>query len=182
MLPNERTILSMLTVALWTEQWRIVCTRHLNHYDRKYIEIVIRLGALWNWIDIVCKCPFLHQNLDLTARFASSNLNFEIKKGKFYIRQVNCCGVSVASEQQRNQDLKRICKRGSTNSPRIHHFLPECIAFNQSGLGHFLPEWIRMIIFALIYLWNDVQEIVIDFHNSCFCVKCSTWKFVNLDQ
>ena len=32
-------------------------------------------------------------------------------KGKFYISQVNCCGVSVASEQQHNQDLKRIYKR-----------------------------------------------------------------------
>ena len=26
-----------------------------------------------------------------------------------------------------------------TNS-RIHHFLPECIAFNQSALRHFLPD------------------------------------------
>ena len=29
--------------------------------------------------------------------------------------------------------------KGSTNS-QIHHFLPECIAFNQSALRHFLPE------------------------------------------
>ena len=79
----------------------------LNSYDRKSIEIVIGLGALWNWIDIACKCPFLHQNLNLTARFASSNLNLEIKKGKFYISQVKCYRVSVASEQQHNRDLKR---------------------------------------------------------------------------
>ena len=25
---------------------------------------------------------------------------------------------------------------------RIHHFLPECITFNQSALRHFLPEYI----------------------------------------
>jgi len=48
-------------------------------------------------------------------------------------------------------------------NPRIHHFLPECISFNQSTLRHFLPERI-----ALIYLKNDTKEIVLDFHNSCF--------------
>ena len=36
--------------------------------------------------------------------------------------------------------FKRIYRRG-TNS-RIHHFLPECIAFHQSALRHFLPEYI----------------------------------------
>ena len=45
----------------------------------------------------------------------------------------NCCGASVASEQQHIE--------GGTNS-RSHHFLPECIAFNQSALRHFLPECI----------------------------------------
>ena len=55
-------------------------------------------------------------------------------------QQTNCCGASVASEQQHHQDLRRIYKR-STNS-RIHHFLPECIAFNQSALRHFLPDCI----------------------------------------
>ena len=66
LLPNGRTILSMLTVTLWTEKWRIDLQKtHLNRYDRKSIEIVIGLGALWNWIDIACKCPFLHQSLNL---------------------------------------------------------------------------------------------------------------------
>ena len=40
-----------------------------------------------------------------------------------------------ASEQQHKRDLKRIYIEGGTNS-RIHHFLPECIAFNQSALHH----------------------------------------------
>ena len=40
----------------------------------------------------------------------------------------NCCGATAGSEQQHNQDLKEIYK-GTTNS-RIHHFLPQCIAFN----------------------------------------------------
>ena len=40
----------------------------------------------------------------------------------------NCCGATEGSEQQHNQDLKEIYK-GATNS-RIHHFLPQCIAFN----------------------------------------------------
>ena len=50
--------------------------------------------------------------------------------------KVDCCGASVASEQQRNQDLKRIYKReykfsNSSLFTRRHcSFLPECIAFN----------------------------------------------------
>ena len=43
-----------------------------------------------------------------------------------------CCGATAGSEQQHNQDLKEIYI-GATNS-RIHHFLPQCIAFNQSAL------------------------------------------------
>ena len=53
---------------------------------------------------------------------------------------LHCCGASVASEQQHKQDLKEYIE-GSTNF-RIHHFLPECIAFNQSALRHYLPEGI----------------------------------------
>ena len=45
-----------------------------------------------------------------------------------------CCGATAGSEQQHNQDLKEIYI-GATNS-RIHHFLPQCIAFNQSALRH----------------------------------------------
>ena len=37
--------------------------------------------------------------------------------------------------------LRRIYRRKYVNS-RIDHFLPECIAFNQSALRHFLPEFI----------------------------------------
>ena len=55
-----RTILSMLTVTLCTELWRIDLHKtYLNRYDRKWIEFVIGLGALWDWIDIACKCPFI---------------------------------------------------------------------------------------------------------------------------
>jgi len=48
-----------------------------------------------------------------------------------------CCGVSVAGEQQHNQNLRRkyIFIEGGTSS-QIHHFLPECIAFNQSAWHH----------------------------------------------
>ena len=66
MLPKERTILSMLRVTLWTEQWRVDLHKtYLNCYDRKSTEIVIGVDALWDWIDIACKCPFLHQNFYL---------------------------------------------------------------------------------------------------------------------
>ena len=55
MLPKRRTILSKLTVTLWTELWRIDLHKtYLNRYDRTWIEIVIGLGALWDWIDTDC--------------------------------------------------------------------------------------------------------------------------------
>ena len=60
---------------------------------------------------------------------------------KFYLKMHYCCAASIASGQQHKQDLRRIYIEGDTNS-RIHHFLPECIAFNQSALRHFLPECI----------------------------------------
>ena len=45
----------------------------------------------------------------------------------------NCCGAGVANQEEYIE--------GRMNS-RIHHFLPECIAINQSALRHFLPEGI----------------------------------------
>ena len=42
-------------------------------------------------------------------------------------------------EQQHNQDLRRIYYVEVGSNSRIHHFLPECTAFNQSALRHFLP-------------------------------------------
>ena len=46
------------------------------------------------------------------------------------------------SEQRHNQDLRRIYYVEEATNSRIHHFLPKCIAFNQSALRHFLPEGI----------------------------------------
>ena len=130
MLPKGRTIISRLTVTLWTKLTRIDLQKtYLNRYDREWIETVIGLGAFWD---------FYSPEFELNAHFASSNLTLKQRKGKFYISQVNRCGVSVAREQQHDQDLKRIYKREYefTNSS----LLPECIAFK---------------------LWFD-------FHNSCF--------------
>ena len=51
------------------------------------------------------------------------------------------CSCCAAGEQQHNQDLREISKMGRT---LIHHFLPECIAFNhtfyQSSLRHFFTR------------------------------------------
>ena len=52
------------------------------------------------------------------------------KSDQHQISPYNCCGATAGSEQQHNQDLKEIYI-GATNS-RIHHFLPQCIAFNHS--------------------------------------------------
>ena len=53
--------------------------------------------------------------------------------------------VAVEQGWRASSNIIRILKeeyiKGSTNS-RIHHFLPECIAFNQSALRYFLPECI----------------------------------------
>ena len=66
-----RTILSMLTVTLWTELWKIDLHKtYLNRYDRKWIEIVIGLGALW-------EVPFYLPEFELDIRFASSNLTLK---------------------------------------------------------------------------------------------------------
>ena len=52
----------------------------------------------------------------------------------------NCCGVSVASEQQHKQDLRRIYKRenefskSSLFTRMLCGFLPECIAPSTNAL------------------------------------------------
>ena len=53
-----------------------------------------------------------------------------------------CCRASAASQQQHNQDLRRIYYIEGVTISRIHHFLPGRIAFNQSALRHFLIEYI----------------------------------------
>ena len=72
--------------------------------------------------------PFSLPEFEFNTRFGSSNLTLKQRKGKFYISHVNCCGVSVASEQQHNQDLKIINKReyefsNSSLFTRIHCIL-----------------------------------------------------------
>ena len=75
--------------------------------------------------------------------------------------------MSVASEQQHNQDLKlKKYVKGSTNS-RIHDFLTEYIAFNQSALCHEQHEdvaWISMRICSDLLVRRCAGN-VIDFHN-----------------
>ena len=47
-------------------------------------------------------------------------------------------------DQQHNQDLRRIYYVEMGTKSRIHHFLPECIAFNQCALRLFLPGDVTM--------------------------------------
>ena len=56
-----------------------------------------------------------------------------------------CCGASVASEQQHNQDLKRIYKReyeysSLFNQNALHLTRVHCATFYQSALRHELHE------------------------------------------
>ena len=57
----------------------------------------------------------------------------------FLSNEAHCCGASVASEQQHEQDLRRNTKA------QTHHFLPECIAFNHSALRYFNQSALRRV-------------------------------------
>ena len=72
--------------------------------------------------------------LKKTVRYTETFVIKRFVKSRFHCIPFNCCAATEGSEQQHNQDLKEIYK-GATNS-RIHHFLPQCIAFNQSALRH----------------------------------------------
>ena len=63
----------------WTvKNWFARDIFDLNRYDRKWIEIVIGLGALWDWIDIACtEVSFYSPEFELNTRFASSNLTLK---------------------------------------------------------------------------------------------------------
>ena len=77
----------------------------------------------------------------------------------------NCCGESVASEQQHNQDLKRIYKReyefsNSSLFARMHCIYPECTAphftrvhcaTNNTRMSYSVLAWIPVRSFVLIY-------------------------------
>ena len=47
MAPKGRTTLSML-IPYELNCEELICTRYLNRYDRKSIEIIIGLDALWD--------------------------------------------------------------------------------------------------------------------------------------
>ena len=58
----------------------------------------------------------------------------QLNKNEICAKHDNCCGASVASEQQHKQDLRRIYKRenefskSSLFTRMLCGFLPECIA------------------------------------------------------
>ena len=78
---------------------------------------------------------------------------------------------------------------------RIYHFLPECIAFNQSALTHcatfyqsaLCHEQHEDVILSLCVdsSWRFCSDLLVKRyegdHNSFFCFYCSIQKFVNLD-
>ena len=68
--------------------------------------------------------------LKKTVRYTETFVIKRFVKSRFHCILFNCCAATEGSEQQHNQDLKEIYK-GATNSG-IHHFLPQCIAFNHT--------------------------------------------------
>ena len=123
-----------------------------------------------------------------------------------------CCGASVGSKQQYNQDLKRIYKREYEFSSSS--LLPKCIAlftrmhctfyqnashltrvhcatFYQSALRHEQHEDV-LLSFGVDSSEKFCSDLPV---NRCegdrdwlwqlllfFSLKCSSWKFVNLDD
>ena len=78
----------------------------------------------------------------------------------FYFPLSYCCGASVVT----SSNIIRIWEEyieGDTNS-RIHHFLPECIAFNQDALRHVLPECIA-------------PQTILGCHDRCHIVEPSSF-------
>ena len=130
--------------------------------------------------------------------------NIFIKLGDFYNDWINEYSFIQLRKTQRFSILlllrsERIYKR-STNS-RIYHFLPECIAFNQSTLREFLPESIAPrttqrchTVFSRGFQW----EILLWFTSVKRCegdrdwlsqkklllllLFLMQWRFVNLDD
>lgn len=91
--------------------------------------------------------------------------------GPAALTSLNCCGASVASEQQHKQDLRRIYKReyefskSSLFTRMLCAFLPECIEpFYQNAL-RFLPECIAprtrrgcdTVVLASFFAWIAVE-------------------------
>ena len=75
----------------------------------------------------------------------------------------DCCGASVASEQQHKQDLRRIYKRENEFSKSslfiriLCAFLPECIApFYQNAL-RLLPDCIAPRTTGAFFAWIAVE-------------------------
>ena len=104
-----------------------------------------------------------------------------VKEFKYmYKNDIYCCAVSVASEQQHNQDLRRIYKReykfwNSSLFTRVHcttFHRVHCVT-NYTKMSRHLLVWILVrkvswwLCLALICLEKDMKEIVRDFHNSC---------------
>ena len=78
MLPKGRTILSMQTVTLWTELWRIDLHKtYLNRYDWKSIEFIIGLVCFVGLNRYYVQVLFSSPEFELNTRFASSNLTLK---------------------------------------------------------------------------------------------------------
>ena len=92
-----------------------------------------------------------------------------------------CRGASGASEKQHNQDLRIYKSKYEFSNSSLFtrmHCIAECTAplftrthcaLNNTRMSYRLFAWIPVRNFALIYLQNNVKEIVIDFPNCCFC-------------
>ena len=107
--------------------------------DRRGHRIPFRPEIFFRTASVVHITAMISHNVFVSFH-RSKNMIFHVFTCVLQTLQINCCGVIVASEQQHKQDLRRICRRG--NELSIHHFLPECIAFNQSALRQLLPECI----------------------------------------
>ena len=101
--------------------------------------LTIHWPFLWKFVDDTTASEIFHKGDVSNAQSITDQVILwpqENRMHLFYlfITYFYCFGATEGSEQQHNQDFKEIYK-GATNS-RIHHFLPQCIAFNQSALRY----------------------------------------------
>ena len=111
------------TLAVWT--WRVCSTGRLHE--------IRSCGTKWKfgWLSVATQTG--HSSFPSRLASAMGPCISRISGHVQFVNNTNCCGASVASEQQHNQDLSRIYKReyefsNSSLFTRMHCTEPECTA------------------------------------------------------
>ena len=124
-MPDKVIIISVFRNLSLSERKCFYFTNSSRHTLGSYYFSFIKASLSAHWSAFSVKNPAA----PTVACFYASRIH-ELKN------EVCCCGASGGSKQQHNQDLRRIHYIEAAANSRLHHFLPECIAFNQRALRH----------------------------------------------